>query len=58
MKATCQKTGEHSVTAADLHAEKASKDDLVAMSSKIEAIPGGECLAEREAALIMDTIES
>ena len=56
MKATCQQTGEHSVTAADKQAEKASQDDLVALSSKAEAIPGGECLAEREAALIMDTI--
>ena len=42
------KTGERPVTAAGLQPEKAFKDDLVALSSKFEAIPGGECLVERE----------
>jgi len=51
------KKGEHSVTAVDKQVEKASKDDLVALSDSVEAIPGGECLADREAALLMDRIK-
>ena len=48
--------GEHSVTAGDLQTDKADKEDLVALSSNIAAMPGGESPAEREATLIMDTI--
>ena len=50
------KKGEHSVTAADLQAEKAPENDLANLSNSVTAIPGAESLAEHEAGLIMAKI--